>query len=176
MAAIDREGTKIYIAPAGTAGSDLADSDLFRGEITEVNSSGAEREQETTNAFGGDITRTQPRSEIELEMEVTPAQDGEVDWVGFFFGEDGTNTDYYTSAKAPEDKAVYVEATDGNTTTTHAWNNLQAVTEEMDHPADDTRTISITFNTAPTTQEGKPNYAFTNGDAQSFAGWDSFEA
>lgn len=173
--AIDNKDTKIYIVDTGTAPSDLADSDLFKGEITEVSDSGAEREQETTQTFGGQITRTQPRTEIELSMEITPAQDTEIDWVSFFFGEDTSNTGYYTSALEPKDKDVYIEASDSNDTTTHGYRNLQAVSEEMSHPADDVRTMSLTFNTSPQTQDGSPNYAFGDDTATNFPAWDTFD-
>jgi hypothetical protein len=175
MQAIERINTKIYIVDAGTNATDLAETDIFKGEITEFSQSGGSREKETTHTFGGDITRSLPRGEFELSLSITPSYGGEEEWVSQFFGEDPTNSGYYTSSQDPTDKAIFIEASDGTVTTTHAYNNLQAVTEEVTQPADEVRTFEITFNTSPQTQTGLPNYMWSNVEATSLVDWSALE-
>jgi len=172
--AINRADTKIYITDTGNDPSTLSDSDIVTGSITEINTSGGEREQETIHTFGGDIVIEQPRGEISLDMEVTPSQEDESTFINYFYGEDSTNTGVYTSATDPTDKAVYIEADDGTNVTTHAFNQLQATSFDVDQGADGERTISLTFNTSPETQDGSPNYVWTNDSASNLPTWDSY--
>lgn len=178
MAAIERDNLKIYIVDSGTAASDLADSDVYKGSITNYDQSGGTQELETTNAFGGDIRRTTPRDEIELSMDVTPSYSNETsDYASLFMGEDTTNSGFYTSALQAPEKDIYIEAEDGNGNyVTHGFQNARAINFEPSHSADDTRELSITFNLPPTTEDGKPNYATTDDQASNFPDWSTFDS
>lgn len=178
MPAIERDGITIYIVDTSVAASDLTSSDKYNGSITNYSQSGGEQEFEVTNAFGGDIQRTMPRGEFELSMEVTPSYDNEVsDFASLFMGEDSTNTGAYTSAQQADLKKVFVEAYDGDSNyVTHAFNNARVISFEPEHSADDTKTLSITFNTPALTESGKPNYVTEAVEATSFAGFGNFDA
>jgi len=178
MAAIERDNLKIYIVDTGTAASDLASSDVYRGNITSYDQSGGTQELETTNAFGGDIQRTLPRDEFELSMDVTPSYANETsDFASLFLGEDSTNTGAYTSALQGPKKQVYIEAEDGSSNyVTHAFNNMRVIDFEPSHSADDTRELSITFNCPPTTESGQPNYVTEASQATNIADWSTYDS
>jgi len=177
MAAIERDGLTIYIVDVGTAASDLASSDKYIGSITNYAQSGGTQEFETTNTFGGDIQRTLPRDEFEFTIEVTPAYDELVDnYASLFMGEDGTNSDVYTSAQQAPRKQIYVEATDGSNTFTHAFNNGRFIDYEPDHSADDTLTLSMTYNTPALTEDGQPNHMVEKTAATGVTDWSSLNS
>jgi len=176
MPAIERDGIKIYIVDTSVAPSDLASSDVYTGSITNYSQSGGDQEFETTNAFGGDIQRTMPRSEFEVSMEVTPSYTNEIDeYASLFMGEDGSNSGVYTSALQAPLKQVFIEADDGSNQVTHAFNNARVVSFEPEHAADDTKTLNITFNVPPTTESGVPNYQAVADSATNVTDWSSLD-
>jgi len=177
MPAIERDGLTIYIVDTGTAASDLAESDKYKGSVTNYSQNGGTQEFETTNTFGGDIRRTLPREEFEFTLEVTPAYENEVEeYTSLFMGEDGTNQGVYTSAQQAPLKQIYVEADDGSNPFTHAFNNARATSYEPDHSADDTRTLTVTFNVPPLTESGQPNHQVEATAATDLTDWSSLDS
>lgn len=170
--AIARSKVSIYIVNASTAPSALASSDLITGEITNYNLSGGESDSESVAAFGGFIDKEKPTSQFELSLEVTPSLAStakSIEWASMSRVKEviGANSIYtVTNAAAsgttivyPTSKMIVISAYDSSASiyNTVAYNNADITTFEMDHPADDNRTINMTFKFSPTTTAGKSN-------------------
>lgn len=155
MTAIDREFVTIYIAPVGTAGSNLASSDIVNGEITSHNLTGGNQDEESVPAFGGYITKRKPREQFELTMEVVPklsATPAETDrWDVFKYGATGASTGEGSGY------SIYVVAKDGTNYKTSAFNNCKMTSWEPTHNADDNYTGSATWKFSPETDAGAAN-------------------
>jgi len=173
MAAIDN--LKIYITSAGTNGSSVTTSEQYRGQITSVDQSGGEIETEVTNAFGGDIKIKQPRSDISVDIEVTPSETTDNEWASFLFGEDGTNTGSFTSAVEAEDKALFFEFNVDGTQQTIALNNCTVNTNDNSQEADGVRERSLTFSATATDVDGYPNKVIYPGAVTTMPDWTTFD-
>ncbi len=169
--AIARSKVNIYIVNAGTAPSALASSDLITGEITNYNLSGGESDTESVAAFGGFIDKEKPTSQFELSLEVTPTLASTAKstlWAGMTRTREtiGANSIYtVTNAAAsasvvyPSAKMIVISAYDSATSVYNsvAYNNADITTLEVDHAADDNRTLNLTFKFSPQTSAGKSN-------------------
>jgi hypothetical protein len=168
---IARSKVNIYLVNAGTAPSALASSDLITGEITNYNLSGGESDSESVAAFGGFIDKEKPTSQFELSLEVVPnlaSATKAVEWanitrvketIGAATVYTVTNAAATASVVYPTSKMVVISAYDSATSVynTVAYNNADVTTFEMDHSADDNRTLNLTFKFSPQTTAGKSN-------------------
>ena len=155
MTAINRDMVSIYIVPADTDGSDLASSDIIKGEITSHNLTGGTQDVESVPAFGGFIDKEKPREQFEISMDVVPkisAVAGETDrWDIYKYGATGA------SSGQGGDYAIFIAAVDGSNYKTTAINNARVTSWEPSHSADDNSAGSITFKFSPEDGVGAAN-------------------
>lgn len=167
MTARSRGMTAIYIAPVGTALTALATSTYkVAGEILSYTKSGGERDNETVHAFGGDIDKEKPLSQMEIEMEVVPVIEGTNSnrWDAMFYAQDTANTatPIYTMAAStstqPSDRLIGIQITSGTDLKSYVFNNCNSVKLDLEHNADDNQTGTIGFKFSPITQGGVSNF------------------
>lgn len=165
MGAISRSKVKIWIVPAGTAPSTLLTTTTFNGsnlgyvagQIENYNQSGGESDVESVPVFGGFVDKEKPISQVELSFDVIPDVSVLPDiWESFIYGTNVSAT-YVMSSSAAE-RAVFIQAEEGSAFKSVAYNNAKATGMEMDHAADDNRTVSMTFKFSPTNESGISNY------------------
>ena len=186
MVAIPRSAVKIYIVNADTVPSALLSATTFpqglvTGEITNYNLSGGESDVESVPAFGGFIDKEKPVEQLELSLEIVPKLDSANDaikWEALTKSIEtaGGKTVYTlssstTATTAPVKRMVVIEALKNSFYVTHAFNNADITTFEMDHAADDNRTVNVTFKFSPTTGTGISNYMSAASAATALPGW-----
>ena len=163
MGAIFPNETKIYIVPAGTAGSALASSDEVTTEIESFSVSGGGKDIESKPLFGNaflDIEK--PREQYEISFDVIMTYDNAVRWEQILMN--GTSTQA-ESKNEPSTKRIFISATDGATSPkyrTMAMDNVRAVTFEPESASDEYQKGSITFKFSPTTGAGLSNYKISS--------------
>lgn len=168
MTAIQRKFVDIYIVNADTDPSALASTDIVKGEITQYSKSGGEDDAETVHAFGGDISKDKPRSQIELSFEITPSMEEADRWDKLVYG---LTNGVYVSNKSVGDKAIFIQAKNGSSFKTHAFNNCNSVNWDWQHEADDNRTGTFSFKLSPESRTGIANHMTAASGATSLPNW-----
>lgn len=143
----------IYIVAADTDGSSLSSSDAVTGEISNFKQSGGVREVESIPVHGGgNIDKENPVSQIEVSFDVIPQYGSDVTrWDEYLYGST------LQSSGEGDDKAIYIEWSDGTNYYTRAYNNVKAVSFEPESSADEYFKGSMTFKLSPTTSNGTAN-------------------
>jgi hypothetical protein len=172
MTAISRILVDIYIVAADTAPSALTDADIIKGEITNYSKSGGEDDVETVNAFGGDIDKEKPQSQMEIEFEVTPAIEDADRWDAYIYGK--TNG-VFVANKSVGDRAIYIHAKSGGTHYSWAFNNCNSVSWDWDHSADDNLSGNFTFKLSPQNRAGISNYMSASSAVTSLPNWSTLD-
>ena len=164
MTAISRKAVKIYIAPANTALSALASTNVIAGEIVNYSQSGGGDDLESVPAFGGFIDKEKPREQFEVTLEVVPSFEFSERWDALTYASETVSANtIYTSAESgtgvtlPGKKLIAIEAVSGTMVTTIAYNNADVTNFDLEHAAEDNRTGTITFKFSPTTPGGVAN-------------------
>lgn len=151
---------------ADTDPAALIEGDVIAGEIVTYNKTGGNSDTESVPAFGGFIDKEKPEEQSEVSMEVVPnlsSTTAAVRWEAMKYAADTGVAGVYTSASGTGDavpagkKMIVIQAYDGTTYQTYAFNNCDVTQFEIDHAADDNRTGNITFKFSPTTSTGIPN-------------------
>jgi hypothetical protein len=153
MAGIFPNETTVYIVNANVNGSALATSDRVIGEITNWTQSGMDRETESIPVIGGFVDKEQPRSQGEISFDIIVANTSTTTL-------DRWNNMAMSTGKSdaePVDKAVFIYATNGTTSTTLGINNANITSMERKMDADDMLRFSITMKFSPTTSLGVSN-------------------
>lgn len=194
MPSIQRSNVRIWIVPADTAPSALLSATTFpygevRGQITNYNLSGGESDVESVPAFGGFIDKTKPTEQLEVSLEITPditAATDAVRWdaltrarqvVGSFnYYTLSSNSTSSTTVTIPGKAMIAVQALVGTNPHSMAYNNCDITQFELDHSADDSRTINLTFKLSPQTVSGIANYQAAATTATSLLAWTSVVA
>lgn len=166
MVAISRSKVKIWIEDAGTNPSALVDSDAVAGEIKSYAKSGGTKEVESDPVFGGFVDKEKPTEQVEISMEVVPKVDTDQDrWDAMAYAADGTGV--YTMASSvstqPNDKAIFIGASDGTNGKAWAFNNCNVTVFDIEHNADDNQTGNITFKFSPENDSGVSNFQTLGG-------------
>jgi len=147
---------KIYIAAADTDGADLTDTELVTGEVSNFSESGGEEDIESIAVFGGgNMDKTNPRTQIEvsfdIEMQYDPDEGVSTKWDAFKYGAG------LTSATSGTKKVIAIQWSDGTNYYSRAYNNCRAVTFNPASSADGNLKATITFKTSPTTTANVAN-------------------
>jgi len=166
--AISRSKVKIYIgdvSATGVAGAVAASAIL--GEIKSYDATGGEKDVESDAVFGGYVDKEKPQSQFEISLEIVPSLGADASqFDAMKYAADTTNEGYYTSsattALQPKDKVVIIEATDGTSHKSLAWNNCNVTVLDVSQNADDNRSYNMTLKLAPTTSDGTPNFMTAN--------------
>ncbi len=157
--AISRSKVKVWIVPSGTACSTLVQTGTsslspIAGEIESYSKSGGELDVETVPVFGGFVDKEKPRSQVEISLSIIPdvLQLGRFE--SYAYGKNADNRFVYS--QDPSDKEVVIQALDGSSYLTYAFNNCNVVSFDFEHNADDNRTATLNFKFSPTTSAGVP--------------------
>ena len=168
MVSINRKGVKIYVVPAGTNGS-AVNVEPLKGEITNYDKTGGERNRESEPVFGGFAHREESRSDYEIEFGIIPSLTHIGRWEGMDMG--AHDTDVWASNIDPEDKAIFIVAEIGSDTVTYAFNNAYALNFDWSHEANDVREGTMNFKIAPEDVDGLANFVAVKGDLNSVPDW-----
>lgn len=147
----------IYIVATGTAASALAASDAVTGEVINFSESGGEEDTESIPVFGGgNITKENPRSQLEVAFDVipqyTPDAGAVTKWDAFKLGAG------LSSSGAPAEYDIYVQWYDGASAYyTRGYRKCRAVSWSPSMGAEDYLQGSITFKLSPTQSDGTHN-------------------
>lgn len=165
MAAISRSKVKIWIVAADTTPSSLLSNTTFNGsnlgyiagQIQSYSQSGGETDTESVPVFGGYVDKEKPVSQVELAMDIIPDVSTNPDiWESFIYGTNASGV--YVMSGTASDRAIFIQAQDGSSFKSTAYNNCGAVKVDLEHNADDNQTKSISFKFSPTTSAGISNY------------------
>jgi len=179
MTAISRNKVNIYIVAADTVPSDLASTDIFKGDIKSHNQTGGGSDVESDAVFGGYVDKEKPPEQYELAFEVIPLIDADKAdrWDELSLSKDLSNTaiDLYTSAtetsQLPGKRMVVIQALSGTDYKSHAYNNAKVTLSELEHNADDNRTMNLTLKFSPATDDGVSNLMTAKIAATAFPDW-----
>jgi len=170
---------------ADDAPSTAVEGDVIAGEIVNYGKTGGNSDLESVPAFGGFIDKEKPEEQFEISMEVVPNLSdatAATRWEAFKYTADTTAAGIYTSASGtggtavvPGKKMIIVQAYDGTTYQSYAFNNCDVTQFELDHAADDNRTGNITFKFSPQTTDGSPNLQVGAVIATSLIAWATLE-
>jgi hypothetical protein len=172
MTAISRKRVDIYIANADTNPSALSDSDIIKGQITNYSKSGGEDDVETVHAFGGDIDKEKPQSQMEIQFEITPAIEDASRWDSYIYG---VTNGVYVANKSVGDRAIFFHAKEGSNHYTVGFNNCNSVTWDWDHAADDNRSGTFTFKLSPQNRDGISNFMAAESAITSMHNWSTLD-
>ena len=180
MVAISRSRVKIYIVDAGTAASTLTATDVIEGEIKSYNKSGGDKEVESDPVFGGYVDKEKPTEQVEVALEVIPkVNEDQNRWDTMAYAADVANSGVYTMASAtstqPNDKAIYIEATDGTNYKSWGFNNTSVTVFDLEHNADDNQVGNITFKFSPENDSGVSNFMTAASQVTSLPAWSALD-
>lgn len=174
MTAINRKSVNIAIMDAGTNGSSLTSTDYIKGEIKNYTKSGGEQDVESDPHFGGDVDKEKPRSQFEINFEVTPSLEYADRWEELAYASVtvGAQT-VYVSNVSPTDKTVFIQAEDSASTgvITYAFNNCSVTTLDMSHNADDNMTKTLNLKFGSESSSGISNFMAVETDITSLPAW-----
>ena len=183
MGAISRSKVKIWVLPADTHGTALLRSTVYNGsnngyisgQIQNYTQSGGETDVESVPVFGGFVDKEKPISQVELGFDIIPDNSTLPDlWESFIYGTNAMGV--YVMSGSVTDRAIFVEAQEGSTFKSVAYNNAGAVKLDMEHNADDNRTTSVSFKFSPTTAAGISNYMSKNLSVTALPNWTTLTA
>jgi hypothetical protein len=172
--AISRSKVKIWIVPTGTNGVALALTGTtsvapISGEIQSYSKSGGELDVESVPVFGGFVSKDKPRSQVELSFEIIPDVLQTARFESYAYAKNTDNRFVYS--QDPTDKAVFIQAQDGSSYLTYAFNNVNVVSFDFDHSADDNRTATLNFKFSPTNESGVSNLQADTVVVTSLTAW-----
>ena len=143
----------------GTAATNLAVSAIVstanqrESNITNYSESGGAKESESIPVFGGgNITKENPRDQLEVSFDVVivPGASSSV-WDGLLFGTS------LSSATDAADAAIAIQWAAGTNYYSRAYNNARGVSFDPESSADDLLRGTISFKLSPTTPDGTAN-------------------
>lgn len=173
MTAINRKLVNIAIMDAGTNGSTLTSTDYIKGEIKNYTKSGGEQDVESDPHFGGDVDKEKPRSQFEINFEVTPSLEDANRWEEMAYASVtvGAQT-VYVSNVSPTDKVVFIQALKtGTGVISYGFNNCNVTTLDMAHNADDNMTKTLNLKFGSEDSDGTSNYMSVETDITSLPDW-----
>jgi len=175
MVAISRKKVKIAIVSAGTNPSAVAETDYIKGEIKSYSKSGGESDMESDPHFGGDVDKDKPRSQIEVNFEVTPSLEDADRWESMAYATKTVgSTTVYVSNALPSDKAVFIQTGDAtNGYMSYGFNNAKVTTLDMSHNADDNLTKTLNLKLSAETTAGVSNFMGAEVEVDSLPDWSS---
>jgi hypothetical protein len=173
MTAISRNKVSIWIKPSGTAASTLVATDVISGEIKSYSKSGGERDVESDPVFGGFVDKEKPVSQVELSMEVIPSLETATRWESMAYALQGG---VYVMSGDPSEKAIFIQAKDGTSYNSYAFNNCNVTALDVEHNADDNRTGTITFKFSPTDSAGISNFMTAASQITVLPAWTTLTA
>jgi len=184
MTGIDKDMINIWIAdvdanPADCikTGTPTGDQVLpWKGEITNVGMSGGDSDSEQKICFGGNQTIDKARSAFELSFDVSPTVANTERWEKLSFVEDTTNAGIYTSRLLPEDKALFIEIYDSDSTTYHsyAWNNANIKANDHTWSSEDGMSLALSAN-VPTDTAGVANFMYKKAAVTTLVAWTALD-
>jgi len=170
MTAIARKTVQIWFAPAGTNPLAVASTGtLITGQIKSYKQSGGDTDYESVPHFGGYVDKEKAQSQIEVEMEVTPALESADTFDSLFLPKHSTGP--YTFNGSGASIAVFIQATATAGSKTRAYNNILPSTFELEHQADDNQTNTVKFKLSPQTIGGVANYQTRATTIASMTAW-----
>jgi hypothetical protein len=188
MAAISRSITKLWVTTAGVNPSALTASSTWStslttgyiaGQIKSYTKSGGENDVESDAVFGGYIDKEKPVSQFEVEFTIVPALESSTfEWEKLAYSLDSTTgTAVYTSKGiALSDQAFFIQASDGTSHKSWAFNNCNVVMLDMEHNADDNMSQTLRLKFSPTTDAGKPNFQYSKQAVTGLTNWASLSS
>ena len=171
--AILPEEAVIYIADSSTAPASAATTTYgVTAEITNFSESGGEEDVESRSVFGGgNIDLVKPRTQIEVSFDVIlrygSSADAMLKWDEFKWGDHNGST--VSSAGDAQEKAIYIQFSDGTLYYTRAYRNAKGVAFEPESAADDLLKGTMTFKLSPTDADGNANFKAGNIAASSIS-------
>lgn len=166
MGTIDKDKIKIWIESADTNPASV--SDPIKGEISDFDKSGGEREVEFDPVIGGYSKRKQATTEHTVEFSLIFDQDLMHRWDELRYKADGQEL----IEGDVEDKIIYIQYGEGATAHSYAYNNCHTVNLEHSFAADSTVEGTINFTFPPTTPVGATNFKKVRGEISNISNWD----
>ena len=163
--ALGGDNVTIYFAPVGSVGSDLAaDAVEYQSYIQSWSDNGGEEPKEDRYVFSdtgqhGTVTVKKAKTRIELEFDVLLRHSTKIaDFkkIAKGVGVVGSGADEIVGM-------IAIQQTDGTNYYWQAWNNVEAISFNTEHEAENEWKGTLKFSLAATTPAGVDNEAY--GDA-----------
>ena len=167
MGTIDKDKIKIWIEDANTNPSGVTDP--IKGEISDFDKSGGDREVEYDPVIGGYSKRKQATSEHTMEFSLIFDEDLMHRWDEMRYKTDG---DELVEGDV-DDKVIYIQYGEGADAHSYGFNNCHTVNLEHSFSGDSTVEGTINFSFPATTAEGLTNYKKKRGEITEISNWDN---
>lgn len=164
--ALSGDNVTIYFAPAGSVGSDLAtDAVEYQSYIQAWNDGGGEENREDRYVFSdtgqhGTVTVNKAKSRIELEFDILLRHNTKI----ADFKKIAKGVGVVGAANNEVVGMVAIQQTDGTNYYYQAWNNVEAVSFNTEHEAENEWKGTLKLTCAATTPTGVDNEAYNNAN------------